>query len=554
MYDKYYGEAIPAPEKCPFGIFVDQAGYFPKGRKRAVLASPHEDFCVETAQGECRFKGKTSHFGFDALSGDDVYIADFTEFSEKGQFRVAAGDVRSALFEIGENVYDKVFADVQKAFYFLHCGSGLDEKYAGVYAHPPCHTAPALLWEDESVALDVSGGWHDAGDYGRYVTAASCALAHLLYAYKLFPKAFGKSPKNVPESGMPYILAECRHELEWLLKMQRADGAVYHKVTTKEHAPFIMPENDNGQLYVLPASSMATADFTAVCALASGIYSGFDAEFAQKLKKAAEISCGWLEKNPDFLGFKNPDGCSTGEYGERDDFSNRFWANAEMYSLTGDPRFHESLQKSLDRKLWITGFGYAEVGGLGALAYILCDREKEAAIEKSMRSAFFGEARWWLKAAADKCGYGAAMHDTDFHWGSNMTAMRHGMLFAVCDALSGGSEFREYAAAQLHYLLGTNPTGYSYVTGTGEFRCRFPHLRPAHADGIEECMPGMVSGGPNRLPCDPAAKTLIPEGTPPMKCYADCVSCYSLNEITIYWNSPTVFVLAYLLSGNQEDC
>ena len=107
---------------------------------------------------------------------------------------------------------------------------------------------------------------------------------------------------------------------------------------------------------------------------------------------------------------------------------------------------------------------------------------------------------------------------------------------------------RDHAAAQLDYLLGCNAMGISYVTGNGENAYRYPHLRPAHADGIEECMPGMVSGGPNRHRQDQRAKELIPDGTPAMKCFADDYLCYSLNEITIYWNSPAVFTVGYLLS------
>ena len=92
--------------------------------------------------------------------------------------------------------------------------------------------------------------------------------------------------------------------------------------------------------------------------------------------------------------------------------------------------------------------------------------------------------------------------------------------------------------------------GISYITGTGEFRVNEPHLRPAFADGIEECMPGMVSGGPNGRPADPFAWQVIKDGTPPMKCYADDTASYSLNEITIYWNSPTVFLLGYIVSAD----
>ncbi len=31
-----------------------------------------------------------------------------------------------------------------------------------------------------------------------------------------------------------------------------------------------------------------------------------------------------------------------------------------------------------------------------------------------------------------------------------------------------------------------------------------------------------------------------------MKCYLDIWECYSLNEITIYWNSPAIFTSAFL--------
>lgn len=474
-----------------------------------------------------------------------MYLADFSDFSKKGTYRVVALDEKSAEFRIAESVYDEVFHDISKAFYYLRCGCGLDEKYAGVYRHEKCHTSSALLYDDTKKELDVSGGWHDAGDYGRYVTAGSCAAAHLLYAYKMFPSVFEEKQLNIPESNLPDLLAECRYELEWLMKMQREDGGVYHKVTTMRHAPFVMPEDDRDPLYLFAVSSMATADCGAVCALASGIYEPYDKEFSKQLKITAEKSCGWLDHHPEFIGFQNPDDCNTGEYGEADDASNRFWIYAEMYALTGDKKYHDSMLKALGKEFSFTALGYAEMGGLGALAYLLCRHETDSVLKEQFAERFHREAKR-LKETADNCGYGCAMEEADFTWGSNMTLMAHGMVFAISDYLEKGSTYRNYVTAQLDYLLGVNPTGYSYVTGTGEFCCNYPHLRPAHADGIDECIPGMVSGGPNRHPCDPDAERLIPKGTPPMKCYADHVGCYSLNEITIYWNSPVVFVLGYL--------
>lgn len=107
---------------------------------------------------------------------------------------------------------------------------------------------------------------------------------------------------------MPDILIECRWELEWLLKMQRFDGAVWHKATTAKHAAFVMPEDDREQMYVLPVSSSATADFAAVTALASGIYREFDKAFSGRLLKSSCAAYEWLEKYPGFIGFRQPRG------------------------------------------------------------------------------------------------------------------------------------------------------------------------------------------------------------------------------------------------------
>ncbi|MGN0586386.1 MAG: glycoside hydrolase family 9 protein [Oscillospiraceae bacterium] len=532
-------------------IFVDQAGYTPAGIKRAAMTAPAEIFYIKDETGSVFYEGRITDRGFDKPSGDNVYIADFTEFSLEGVYRIEADNgMRSAYFSIGGSVFQPVLDALTKAFYYLRCGCGLDEKYAGKFRHGKCHSGKALLWEDNSVSMEVSGGWHDAGDYGRYVTAGACALAHLLYAYKLYPEVFAKQELNIPKSGdMPDILAECRVELEWLIKMQRPDGGVYHKATTARHAAFVMPEADTAQMFVLPVSSMATADLAAVCALAYGIYAEYDRDFALTLREAALRSAGWLDEHTEFIGFENPEGCTTGGYGERTDTDNRFWAYAELFAATGDMRYHKKMESVLESNdIYLAGLGYAAMGGLGALAYLLCGREEcSEELKDKFRTAFISAADR-AKSFADSSGYGAAMRHDEYFWGSNMTLLKRGMIFAIADTVCGRSEYASYARAQADVLLGLNPTGYSYVTGIGGKCCNNPHLRPAAADGIDECIPGFVSGGPNSHPPEENARQYIPKDTPPMKCYADAVELYSVNEVAIYWNSPAVFLISYIIS------
>lgn len=531
---------------APIGIFVNQAGYFPDSTKKAVLPFRCEEFTLTDTGGRVRYTGIPLEAGFDKASGDTVFTADFSSFCEPGEYRVSANGATSAIFPVNDHVLDDVLDSTLKAFYYQRCGFELESAAAGEWHRPACHTGKARLWEDSDIEIDITGGWHDAGDYGRYVTPGAVAAAHLLYAYKLFPGVFNGRDHGIPADGdLPGILAETKYELEWLMKMQRGDGAVYHKATSALHAPFVMPEKDNSQIYVFPCSSMAAADLAAVCALASGIYMPFDAAFSDRLLETAARSADWLIANPGFMGFRNPEECNTGLYGQHTDLSNRFWAFAEMYAATGDKKYYDLLSPAPNREFSLTELGCADTGGLGSLAYIFCKYPKDKTTEMRLKSIFYGSSAA-LRVLSDKSGYGTAVAPDHYYWGSNMNVMKSGMIFALNDVLNGDSKARGYAERQLGYLLGANPLGISYVTGIGKYRCNFPHLRPASCDGIDECIPGFVAGGPNRHPADPEAIKRIERDTPPAKCYIDNEECYSLNEVAIYWNSPAVFVLAYL--------
>lgn len=551
---------IPRPERIESDshIFVNQAGFLPQDDKYAVMTAPSSFFTVTDENGRLCFSGVPVCSGFDKASGDTLYTADFSMLRLPGKYRVQSENEASEYFSIDDKAYQKCFDDCMKAFYFQRCGCKLESEFAGEWHHAKCHCSPAMLYDTPKIKIDVTGGWHDAGDYGRYTTAAASALAHLFYGWKMFPDAFCEQNLNIPgkPSPMPDVLLECRYELEWLLKMQRFDGAVWHKVTTMRHAPFVMPEEDNGQLYVMPVSSSATADFAAITALASEVYKKYDKAFSEWLLKCSLAAWEWLENNPDFLGFQNPKGCDTGVYGERSDRDNRFWAAAELFSATGEKSFFSRAVELLQENFPKTALGFASVGGFGTLA-LLFSKRLSTQFSEVLKNTFVNKAEELAEICRSN-GWGVSLRDDQYHWGSNMSVLTNGMIFLIADHFemqSGNTQrrFKKYASMQLNYLLGTNAVGYSYVTGTGSFCVNYPHHRPAFADNVEECIPGLVSGGPNSRLDDKFAKELIPEGTPPMKCFSDNMECYSLNEVTIYWNSPAVFLLAGLLGKNGEN-
>lgn len=543
-------------------IAVNQVGYLTEAAKKAVLTKGRNFSVVRLVQGTetVVLEKEADFFGFDISSQDTLSIADFSEVKEPGTYQIKddSGNV-SYRFTIGEKLYQPMQKDLLKALYYQRCGCALEEQYAGVYSHACCHIGEARLWENQEVCKEVNGGWHDAGDFGRYISPAAVAVAHLLYAFMLFPESF-QEEINIPESGngMPDVLNECRYELEWMLKMQEEEGGAYHKLTSAKHADFMMPQEDKSQFYLFPVSSMATADYAASMALASRVYAAYDKDFAEKMLQAAKKAWQWLEKHPEYVGFQNPEQCNTGEYGDVCDKDERLWAAAEMLAATGEDRYAQALQELSRENLGKTDFGWTDVSGLASMA-ILTDKKKQVAEElrEEYRTIVLQEAQRLVKISQES-GYLAAMQPEDYVWGSNMVVLNRGMLLVLAcilleqeeqtssaDSRRQKEQYEETALAQLHYLLGTNAVGYSYVTGYGENAYKNPHNRPTACDGIDLPMPGWVSGGPSGIPYDEIAIEKIPQGTPPMKCYLDDVRCYSLNEITIYWNSPAVFVTAY---------
>lgn len=572
-------------------IYVNQVGYEKNGKKTAVVTKPgiyslvrldEEALAADEKQETKRSTAglalelEAVPYGQDPLSGEELYCLDFSEWNKNGRYMIEADD-KSCRFTIGEAVYQPLENALLKSFYYQRCGCMLEEAHAGVYRHASCHTGKAKVLGSDMEA-NVSGGWHDAGDYGRYTTAAAVSASHLLWAWELYPHAF-KEKINIPESGngLPDILNEVGYELRWLLKMQREDGGVYHKLTSMRHAHFIMPEADKKELFLFPVSSLATADFCAVMAQAARVYAAYDKELAGKALRAAVKSFGWLERNPGLVMEKDPADCNTGGYGDECDHDERLWAVTELFyagalepgafsenKITYDIKINKELVRDCfekerrrdehfaaqaDESLF-TGMGWQEVAGLAALRIIQEEgRFLGEDVYRTCRAAIVREADRCLKIAKENA-FGLAMRPEDFGWGSCMGVSNRGIVLAAAYRLCENQAYVDCCTNHLDYLLGKNSTGYSFVTGFGERAYENPHSRPCYADGIKAPIPGFVAGGPNRRPIDEKAEWLIEEGTAPMKCYLDLWECYSLNEITIYWNSSLLLMTAFLIGHN----
>lgn len=534
-------------------IFLNQIGYVNTLPKTAALTGKCESFSIINASnGKVMFSGPITEPAYDPSSDDNVSQIDFSEFSKCGNYYIKAGIKKSPVFTISERPYQNIKLGLLKGLYYNRC-CALDSRFAGEHSHRSCHSELVPLFENPSIRIDVSGGWHEAGGYGKFTVGTCIALAHMLYAYWLFPDGFSEIT-GIPESGngIPDILNECRIGLEWLLKMQAHDGGVYHKVVPNEKIPFIMPENDTAEYFVFAKSHQATLCSCAVFSLASRIFENFDRVFSAKLYDASINAWIWLMNNPQFTNFKNPPSIPFNTAGDssNDSFNDElFWAVCELYETTGTEQFHEKINE-LYSQISATGFINTDCSGFGTIVYLFGSRPVNETIRSSLCSSLCTKAEW-LCLLSRQNAYRTAKSSLDYTLGSNMHSMTDSIALILAHKISGNEKYIRTAAEQLNYILGKNPMELCYVTGFGSKSVMHPHHRPSESDDIDEPVPGLLVCGPCWHKGDKCTEWNIPSETPPAKCYYDIVYSFSTNEFTIYCNSSAIFVTGFFDSLNK---
>jgi endoglucanase len=545
-------------ESASLAIKVDQVGYPLDGPKIALVSVPATTFEVKQSSNKVSvFHGKLTAPETDPNSGDQVQVADFSKLRKAGTYYLEVPGVgRSWSFTVDRNVFEHTYYLAMRAFYGQRCGTSVDlgPEFPG-YKHAICHQHGEFHASSGATGLrDNVGGWHDAGDYGRYVVNSGVSTGTLLWAWEIFGPKLKNIQLKIPETGngTPDILNEARWNLEWMLKMQDSDGGVWHKQTSETFPGFVAPEDD-----VLPSkvmgtgsapykSTCATADLAAVAAIAARVYKPFDAKFAAQTLDAARKAWAWTEKYPD-VTFKNPQGVNTGEYGDANCKDERLWAAAELWRTTGEAAYNNfflnhyaEFLSSLDSPPLEN---WNAMGPMALRSYALSKRKSangravRAIRERSLKSA---------QAIAERTRsnpYHTSMQAKDFVWGSNGVAASYGMDLLIANALQPNPGFVDAARDNLHYLLGRNTFSLSWVTQVGEHSFEHPHHRLSGDGKHAKPWPGLLSGGPNAGRQDEALAAL-PKDLPPAKVYADLLASYASNEVAINWQASLVFLLA----------
>jgi endoglucanase len=539
-------------------IWVNQAGYMSHWPKRALVKNPLSEWQtvdlinVDTNEKVAEFPLATPEM--DMHSNDRVAAIEFEQFQQQGTYRLQIGDVKSPIFRIGERVFDELSFKLLRSYYLQRCGVALDDPITGLQHGLDHHDDGVLLHSDEvnpqGLAIESTGGWHDAGDFGKYVTTTTVAIGEILDTYARSPQSYPDKQLRIPESGNQQsdLLDEVEVGLRWLLTMQRSDGAVYRKLSGDKWPQLVVPEADKQTRYVYGISSPETAKFAAVMAQAARVFRRTSPELAQNYEQAARQAWQWLAtvKEQQTVDWYEKDDTGSGKYLYSDtdtelalltDRDDRVWAAAELWLLTHEQEYLDYLQSENYLTEHLSIYEWKNPALLGVI-HLLQDKNANlpAGLQKRLRNAVIDLANESLHRSQESA-FKLANHR--FIWGSNKMAAAEGQLLVAAYQLTGEDEYWQAALSQLNFILGTNPQGLSFVTGIGEQRVR--HVAHIFARAIHQDIDGLLVGGANDL----AQDGIAPKGLGILS-YIDSEKAYSVNEYAIDYNSALIGLLGTL--------
>lgn len=532
-------------------------------------------------------------------SGDKAWWFDFSTYTVQGSYYIydLANNVGSYRFDINDCVYNPVLTQAVRMYYYARCGSAKTATAAGTgWADAACHAGTqqdldCRLYNNTVIGTskNLSGGWHDAGDYNKYVNFTWSTLTDLLLAYEENPLVW-QDNYNIPESGngVPDILDEIKYELDWLLKMQQPNGSVLSVVGGGGVSP---PSADVAFRRYGPANTSAALTSAAMFALAAMQYTtAAQTAYSNQLQTAAINAYTWAVANPS-VTFYNSGLLAAGEQevSAYDLMAHKVCAAIYLYALTGTASyktFVDANYTNMHLLQWTFAYPF-EGPEQDALLYYTKIPGATPAVKTAILNAYTGSMQTNnadnLPAYTNKTdAYRAWMANNNYTWNSNQTKSKQGNMFLSMNQYSlnaaNATNYKNAASGFVHYMHGVNPNSKTYLSNMASYGAEnsvtqfyhgWFHNGSALWDEVGVSTygppPGYIPGGPNPGyaldPCCPgscgnptvnaicATNVTPPMGQPIQKSYKDFNDSWPLNSWTIseagiYTNAAYVRMLS----------
>ena len=460
---------------------------------------------------------------------------DFSSFKTKGSYKIKLEDgTLSYPFVIGAaEEYQKAFETVLQFFRSQRCGD-IDP-----LLHKPCHL------NDAKAAIDASGGWHDAGDYIKFMITATYTTVELITAadyamtYNLDDVLADVSPKN----GVPDLLEEAHVGLDWILKMTSdyKNGNYYYQMSGEEdHDHWRLPETDDSTGVAGNPRSLhkgwggnLLGRSAAALAVAYRVLNKSDKQYAGKCLARAEALFADRAKYENVQKSNPPD-----FYNEQDWRDDMVLGAAELYKTT---KKKEYLNYAKDNLKKLTG---DDIGWNGSdyLAYAACLR---ADIEPAYCKSKMKEA---LDARMKRSNSEVYYLSSRYEWGTTAAFTADAQKAIMYYLLTSDPSYLKLATAERDYLLGRNNWGVSFIVGLGAV---YPHDAHSQVNSLAGLQKGAGVGGPGEIRSwKRVFPTLRVDNDKFAKfqsniIYYDTEADYYTNEVALDYTAPSVFIFLY---------
>jgi len=584
-------DVVPSPTQVQYSEFVkvNQVGYAPLASKLAVvswetgtLTSPPTGFqVVNVTNSQVVLTGALTKFvapgiwqapGW-TLDGDTNYQADFSSLRTQGNYRIEVPELgaKSVGFVIATNVYQSLVRDALRFFYYARSGVPIESPYAEGFTRPASYANNTNASYNYSATFghfnfggntnrDVHGCWFDAGDTHVDVPNTATASWFLLETFRDFHGLVPPDGLNLPESDSERsdLVPMIYWGLDWLKRMQNADGSVHHYVRTGPNGGAVSQQ-------VSDISSFATAGAAAIFAKAYAIL-GNELDEAQKvdLLLRAQLSWAWLQAHPNMVQPRLPlqngidPGADDTSWGDANyDRRCRAFAAVELFEATGDPAFHSYFVALFNQNgnspINGAAFGGNQTGygsdnvitylnhalNFAFMDYIRSSQAVSAGTRTILKNAFIHQADVLTNYTA-LSGYRIPMlYPGHLYWGSSGGVLApSAMVLARAYEWTGNTNYHEAAEQALHFVCGRNPVNRVFVSGHGDYQHSSDFYSQFWTNLLHQ-PPGHLGGNIN---VEGSAKPVVEH---PWKRFINTQDA-DMTEPGVYWNSAFAWLAGYV--------
>jgi endoglucanase len=442
-----------------------------------------------------------------------------------------------------------LLAKATKFYGAQRCGNANNWLIANIADGHTCHLQDGPGYT-ANPNIDLTGGWHDAGDHLKFTLTNAYASYVLLKAYDAFPAAFADnySPSYGPADGIPDVLNEVKVGTDYLLKLQLSstvmiaqvgDGNADHNVFFTSPLQSTKSTSQGGGARAV--TDGAQGDYQALTAAALALmsihYKSYDSTYASTcLQKAISL----------YTMSKNYPGPTNNQYYPQSNSQAYIFdmiaAGAEIYRAYGVASYLNDAV-TYEGQVGPTGWVASWANQADFARHSLWKAGSNAGM-----SDWANDVNNYLTKISTNSQVSGLAYFTD--WGTNRYAMGaafSAMLYWQATGSPANSQYVTFAMGQLNWIAGTSSANHynrSFVIGFGNN----PPVNPAHRNSygkdqfpqnadfndhnLNSLVGGLV-GGPNAN-----AQGSFPAG------YEDVTSDYSENEVALDYNAGLVGMAA----------